>query len=344
MPNIVRFDCYDVDLPAGQLYKHGLRISLRDKSFQVLAALLEHPGQVVTREELRQRLWREEVFVDFDNNLNTAITRLREALCDSADHPHFIETLPKRGYRFLAECFRTASNTAEDPAKQSQTNSASVRQPKRRSGGGVLQRRHDGRDHHRARAIGARTAGRDCPHHDHALQGQSEGCGPDRPRVGRGLRRGRRRSPVRGHVDINVQLIQVSDQTHLFARKYDAALDDIFNTARHVALDIADRIGVAPLPGNIGAGLAVGGRTRQEAYRESRCLQRIHSSPLPHGQATAESLAEIKSAPGEGDCVRPRVRARLRCAGRRLLVLGLLGFYAPAGSICRRDRSRAACD
>ena len=103
MPNIVRFDCYDVDLPAGQLYKHGLRISLRDKSFQVLAALLEHPGQVVTREELRQRLWHEEVFVDFDNNLNSAITRLREALCDSADHPHFIETLPKRGYRFLAD-------------------------------------------------------------------------------------------------------------------------------------------------------------------------------------------------------------------------------------------------
>jgi TolB-like protein/DNA-binding winged helix-turn-helix (wHTH) protein len=102
MPNLVRFDCYEVDLPAGQLYKHGLRISLRDKSFQVLAALLEHPGEMVTREDLRRRLWREEVFVDFDNNLNTAIARLREALGDSADHPRFIETLPKHGYRFIA--------------------------------------------------------------------------------------------------------------------------------------------------------------------------------------------------------------------------------------------------
>ncbi len=101
MPSIVRFGAYEVDLPAGQLYKYGTRISLRDQSFQVLAALLEHPGQVVTREELRQRLWREEVFVDFDNNLNTAVGRLREALGDSADHPRFIETLPKRGYRFL---------------------------------------------------------------------------------------------------------------------------------------------------------------------------------------------------------------------------------------------------
>lgn len=102
MPNVVRFNDYEVDLPAGQLYKHGIKISLRDKSFQVLITLLEHPGEVVTREDLRRRLWREEVFVDFDNNLNTAVARLREALNDSAEHPHFIETLPKRGYRFIA--------------------------------------------------------------------------------------------------------------------------------------------------------------------------------------------------------------------------------------------------
>jgi TolB-like protein/DNA-binding winged helix-turn-helix (wHTH) protein len=102
MPNILRFDCFGVDLSSGQLHKRGARIRLREKSFQVLAALLEHPGQVVTREELQRRLWREEVFVDFDNNLNTAIARLREALGDSADHPRFIETLPKHGYRFIA--------------------------------------------------------------------------------------------------------------------------------------------------------------------------------------------------------------------------------------------------
>ena len=111
MPSTVCFDCYEVDLPAGQLYKHGIRINLRDQSFQVLAMLLEHPGEVVTREDLRRQLWREEVFVDFDNNLNTAIARLREALNDSADHPRFIETLPKRGYRFhrphLPGSFRT---------------------------------------------------------------------------------------------------------------------------------------------------------------------------------------------------------------------------------------------
>ena len=101
MPNTLRFGAYEVNLRAGQLYKHGIKVGLRDQSFQVLAALLEHPGEVVTREELRKRLWSAEVFVDFDNNLNAAVGRLREALGDSADHPHFIETLPKRGYRFL---------------------------------------------------------------------------------------------------------------------------------------------------------------------------------------------------------------------------------------------------
>jgi TolB-like protein len=102
MANKIRFDCFEVDLPSGQLYRRGLRVSLREKSFQLLSSLLEHPGEVVTREELQRRLWREEVFVDFENNLNTAIARLREALGDSAERPRFIETLAKRGYRFIA--------------------------------------------------------------------------------------------------------------------------------------------------------------------------------------------------------------------------------------------------
>lgn len=115
MRTIVRFDEYEVDLPAGQLYKRGVKIVLREKSFQVLAALLEHPGEVVTREELRQRLWRDEVFVDFDNNLNTAVARLREALCDSAEQPRFIETLPKHGYRFLVSVAEPPSDKEAEP-------------------------------------------------------------------------------------------------------------------------------------------------------------------------------------------------------------------------------------
>jgi TolB-like protein/DNA-binding winged helix-turn-helix (wHTH) protein/Tfp pilus assembly protein PilF len=106
MLGIVRFACYEVDLASGQLRKGGVRIKLRDQPFQVLASLLERPGEVVSREDLQHRLWHDEVFVDFENNLNTAVARLREALCDSAEHPRYVETLPKRGYRFIGEVER----------------------------------------------------------------------------------------------------------------------------------------------------------------------------------------------------------------------------------------------
>jgi DNA-binding winged helix-turn-helix (wHTH) protein len=97
----IRFGCFDVDLATGRLFKSGMRVRLPQKSFRLLASLLEDAGHVVTRQELQRRLWTPDVFVDFENNLNTAIGRLREALGDCADHPRFIETLPKFGYRFI---------------------------------------------------------------------------------------------------------------------------------------------------------------------------------------------------------------------------------------------------
>jgi len=97
----VRFGSFEVDLRAGELRKEGSKIKLQDQPFQILALLLERPGQVVTREELQSRLWPSDTFVDFDHSLNKAINKLREALGDSADSPRFIETLAKRGYRFL---------------------------------------------------------------------------------------------------------------------------------------------------------------------------------------------------------------------------------------------------
>ena len=118
MPTTLRFDCFEVDLAAGRLLNHGSRIHLREQSFRVLALLLARPGEVVTREELRQRLWPAEVFVDVENNLNTAVARLREALHDFADHPRFIETLPKRGYRFIAPVSQPASVPAAAPSER----------------------------------------------------------------------------------------------------------------------------------------------------------------------------------------------------------------------------------
>ncbi len=99
---ILRFGMFEVDVRAGELRKQGVRIKLQEQPFHVLTVLLQRPGEVVTREELRSQNWPADTFVDFDNSLNTAINKLREALGDSADNPRFIETLPRRGYRFIA--------------------------------------------------------------------------------------------------------------------------------------------------------------------------------------------------------------------------------------------------
>ena len=97
----VRFGAFEVDLEGRRLLKKGMPITLREQSFQVLAALMERPGEIVTREELRRRLWSSDTFVDFEVALNSAVSRLRDALGDSANSPSFIETIPKRGYRFV---------------------------------------------------------------------------------------------------------------------------------------------------------------------------------------------------------------------------------------------------
>ena len=99
----LRFGVFDLDLRAGELRKHGLRVRLQEQPFQVLAMLLEHPGEVVTREEVQKRLWPADTFVDFDHGVNKAINKIREALGDSAQSPRFVETVARRGYRFLAE-------------------------------------------------------------------------------------------------------------------------------------------------------------------------------------------------------------------------------------------------
>jgi DNA-binding winged helix-turn-helix (wHTH) protein/Tol biopolymer transport system component len=99
---VIRFGVFELDLQGGELRKSGLRMKLQEQPFQVLAALLERPGELVSKEELRKRLWPDDTFVDFDHGLGSAINRLRDALGDSAENPRFVETLPRRGYRFIA--------------------------------------------------------------------------------------------------------------------------------------------------------------------------------------------------------------------------------------------------
>jgi len=99
---LARFGLYEIDLVSGELRKEGTRVRLQEQPFQVLAMLLERPGEMVTREEMRTRLWPCDTFVDFDHGLNTAVNKLREALGDAAANPRFVQTVARRGYRFIA--------------------------------------------------------------------------------------------------------------------------------------------------------------------------------------------------------------------------------------------------
>src|ERR1700676_1398118 len=101
--SVVRFGTYEVSLESGEVRKSGMRIRVQQQPMKLLEILLERPGEVVSREELRSRVWPNESFGDFDQALNIAIAKLRSALEDSAENPRFIETLPKRGYRFIAD-------------------------------------------------------------------------------------------------------------------------------------------------------------------------------------------------------------------------------------------------
>jgi len=123
-PHILRFGDFEVDAATGLLRRRGVRVKLQDQPLQILLMLLLRPGQAVTREELRKTLWPSDTFVDFDHSLNSAVMRLREALGDSAERPRFVETLPKRGYRFLAPVTPVSTDT-QSPTENPRSSKAS---------------------------------------------------------------------------------------------------------------------------------------------------------------------------------------------------------------------------
>src|SRR5215472_525414 len=107
----IKFGPFEADLKTRELWKGGLKLKLSGQPFEILAMLVERPSQLVTREELRKRIWSEDTFVDFGHGLNAAVNKLRDALSDSAEEPRYIETLPRRGYRFRAEVARVGADS-----------------------------------------------------------------------------------------------------------------------------------------------------------------------------------------------------------------------------------------
>jgi DNA-binding winged helix-turn-helix (wHTH) protein len=115
MPGKIRFGVYELDRDAMELRKHGVLLRLQEQPFRVLAMLAERPGEIITREQLQERIWGD-TFVDFDQSLNKAVNRVREALNDDAGAPQYVETVPRRGYRFIAPVSASPETESSAPA------------------------------------------------------------------------------------------------------------------------------------------------------------------------------------------------------------------------------------
>ena len=243
----IRFGAFEADLEGRQLLKRGVRIPLREQSFQVLAALMERPGEIVTREELRRRLWSADVVVDFEVALNSAVSRLRDALGDSADTPSFIETIPKRGYRLVVPIprqpavavmpFANQTGDAKDEYLSDGLTDELIRALSRVSGLRVA-----------ARSVAYRFKGRQWD----ARQVGRE-LGVEAVLEGSVWRSGDR-------IRITVNLVGVRDGFNLWAQRFDSNLADLYGIEDEVSAAVAEALHVhvavrAPetRPGNVTA-------------------------------------------------------------------------------------------
>ena len=237
-----RFGPYEVDLRAHELRKHGLRIKLREKSFEILVCLLEHPTEVVTREQLRRQLWPEDVFVNFDDSLNTAVNRLRGALGERARGRRYIETLHGTGYRFIApvEQVRTSTPTLAVLPFENMSHA-----PDEDFLGDAMA---DALTTELGNVSSLRIISRQSVLH---FKG-SVRTAPDIAKElrvdaiveGSVLRAGDR-------IRITAQLVQIAPEQHLWAKAYQFALRDILTTLDEVARAIAEAVQVALTPGEL---------------------------------------------------------------------------------------------
>jgi len=265
-PHAVRFGTFDVDLESRELRKHGLRLRLEEKPFQILELLLERPGQVITRRALRERLW-PDTHVGYEHNLNTAINKLRDLLGDSAQSPRFIETLPRLGYRFIAPVLKPGR--AGTPAGKKML----AVLPLEDLGGNSAEEyfadglteeliSHLGQLDPKRLGVIARTS---------AIQYKATKKSVDQIaqelNVGYVLEGSVRRDGQR--VRITAQLIEAQDQTHLWSASYDRKFDDVLGMQADVAREVGRALACELLPEDLEKSLAFH-PTAHEAYLRGR--------------------------------------------------------------------------
>src|SRR5256885_8436942 len=235
----IRFAAFELDSRASELRKHGAKIKLQDQPFQILQILLQRPGEIVTREELQQKIWPSDTFVDFDHGINNAIKRLREALGDSAETPRFVETLARRGYRFVGKIERDEprmrslavlplEDLSHDPEQEyfAEGLTEALITTLAKIGG--------------LRVVSRTTAMRYKEVRRPLLQIAQE-LGVDAIVEGTVLRSNDR-------VRITVQLIEAANETHLWAESYERDLQHVLSLQSEFAQDIAREVRVKLAP------------------------------------------------------------------------------------------------
>ncbi len=319
---VVRFGEFEADLQAGSLSRRGVKVRVRHQLFTALSMLLERAGEVVTREELQKRLWPGDVFVDFEVDLNTTIARLREALGDSADHPRYIETLPKRGYRFLL----TPSEGGPTETPEGERRARIVVLPFANAGGDPSEEYFSDSMTDEIITALCGAAPQQLAVIARTTTMHFKNSKKDVARIGRELgvdyvvEGGVRRSD--GHVAMNIQLIQTSDQTHLFAGKYGAEMQDVFSLQTRIAEDIAKHIPSLH-------GLRFGGRHRKKPTEDVPAYQLYLQGRRHMLVLTPKSLADARRCFGEALARDPQFALAYDGLGESYWWLGFFGFIAP---------------
>lgn len=307
----VQFGDFEADLPAGQLRKHGVRLRLPSQAFEVLSFLLKHPGEVVTREDLRHRLWPEDVFVDFDNNLNSVMARLREALNDSAVHPRFIETLPKRGYRFLLR-----------PAEKSPKPRILIFPFDNQGNDDGQEYLGDGLAEDVIRSV-AGLAGEHLAVIAHATAMHLKGGRKDVARIERELRldyvvEGNVRR-TRDRISVRVELIRAGDRSTLWSNRYEADEQEMFSVESAIAHDIVAHIGIGA-EHQRPPKKPTGDFTAYSLY--------VHGRHYAH-QATPEGFAKAQDFLKEAVTRDPQFALAYDCLAEMYYYMGFTGFVPP---------------
>src|SRR5215813_2395722 len=231
----VRFGNFEFDADTGELRKNGYKVRLQEQPLQILQILLEHPGNVISRDELQKRVWPSDTFVDFDHGINNAIKRLREALSDDAEAPRYIETLPRRGYRFLESVARAPESSASIAVLPFLNLSADPENEYFADGmseeiiNALMQIKH--------LKVAARTS-------SFSFKGKHVDLPIIRERlnVQSVLEGSVRRSG--NHVRITAQLVNAVDGYHLWSERYDREMKDIFEVQDEITLAVVKALKV----------------------------------------------------------------------------------------------------